>query len=137
MESEGNITASVAGDRLVPEAGACSPVVGDGRPLAQRLEQVLTESYSRPDLSVPQLARMLGIHHRTLQRRLLSETGTTPTDFLHRYRLERARRLLRSGRAVTEVAMEVGYKTTAHFSTRFKSVFGESPSEVRSRPVHD
>lgn len=111
-------------------------MAGDRRPLAARLERVLAESYSRPDLSVPQLACMLGIHHRTLQRRLLRETGTKPTDFLHRYRLERARRLLRSGRAVTEVAMEVGYKTTAHFSTRFKVVFGISPSEVRSGPVH-
>lgn len=131
------MTASVAGYRLVPGADACTTVAADRRPLAARLERILAESHSRPDLSVPQLARMLGIHHRTLQRRLLSETGTTPTDFLRRYRLERARRLLRSGRAVTEVAMEVGYKTTAHFSTRFKSVFGTSPSQVRSRSVND
>lgn len=129
------MTALVPGDRIVP--GACTTVSAGTRPLAVRLERVLAECHSRPDLSVPQLARMLGIHHRTLQRRLLRETGTKPTDFLHRYRLERARKLLRSGRAVTEVAMEVGYKTTAHFSARFKSVFGELPSEVRTRPVHD
>jgi AraC-like DNA-binding protein len=56
----------------------------------------------------------------------------TPHQFVSRLRIERAKRLLiRDGLGVTEVCMAVGFESLGSFSTRFRTIVGESPSEFR------
>lgn len=128
--NESLATAPPAGPE--PAGGAWQRGGNHDGDLAEQLAKALATCHSRCSLSVPEIARLLGIHHRTLQRRLQREAGCSPTEFLNRYRLSRARRLLELGQPVTEVALEVGYKNAAHFSTKFKSVFGTAPSRFRA-----
>ena len=67
--------------------------------------------------------------------RLFTATyGTTPAAYLSQRRIERAQDLLRSSNlTVTEVCMAVGFSSLGSFSTRFRSVTGESPSEFQRR----
>lgn len=67
--------------------------------------------------------------------RLFTATyGTTPAAYLSERRIERAQDLLRSSNlTVTEVCMAVGFSSLGSFSTRFRSVTGESPSEFQRR----
>lgn len=67
--------------------------------------------------------------------RLFRETyGVTPAGYLSQRRIERAADLLRSTNlTVTEVCMAVGFSSLGSFSSRFRAVMGESPSEFQRR----
>ena len=67
-------------------------------------------------------------YHRLFVRHF----GQTPHDFLTERRLERARELLaKTELPVTEVCLEAGYTSLGTFSTRFRRIYGCSPSEYR------
>ena len=57
--------------------------------------------------------------------------GETPHAFTTRLRMDRARRMLASGRGVTEVCFAVGYESLGSFSTKFRMQFGKSPAEFQ------
>ena len=60
--------------------------------------------------------------------------GTTPAEYVSRRRIERAQDLLRSTNlTVTEVCHTVGFTSLGSFSSRFRTVVGESPSEFQRR----
>ena len=60
--------------------------------------------------------------------------GETPMRYLTRRRIERAQDLLRSANlTVTEVCMLVGFSSLGSFSSRFRELVGESPTEYRDR----
>ena len=60
--------------------------------------------------------------------------GTTPAEYVSRRRIERAQDLLRSTNlTVTEVCHTVGFTSLGSFSSRFRAVVGESPSEFQRR----
>jgi transcriptional regulator GlxA family with amidase domain len=67
--------------------------------------------------------------------RCFAETyGETPMRYLTRRRIERAQDLLRSANlTVTEVCMLVGFSSLGSFSSRFRELVGESPTEYRDR----
>jgi AraC-like DNA-binding protein len=67
--------------------------------------------------------------------RCFAETyGETPMRYLTRRRIERAQDLLRSANlTVTEVCMLVGFASLGSFSSRFRELVGESPSQYRDR----
>jgi AraC family transcriptional regulator len=65
-------------------------------------------------------------------RNFLAAFGDTPHRYLTRYRLERARFLLReSTRSVTEICADTGFESLGSFSTLFRREFGLSPRECR------
>src|ERR671918_2785128 len=67
--------------------------------------------------------------------RCFAETyGEPPMRYLTRRRIERAQDLLRSANlTITEVCMLVGFSSLGSFSSRFREVVGESPTEYRNR----
>lgn len=62
-------------------------------------------------------------------------TGEPPYRYLLRRRLDRAQALLwvKDDLSITEVALAVGFGSSAHFSTIFKKEVGISPSEWKNR----
>jgi len=68
--------------------------------------------------------------------------GMTPARYLWRLRAAAGRRLLiETGWSVDAIAVECGYKSPFHFSRQIKSVYGNTPSEIRAlrgyRPPSD
>jgi AraC-like DNA-binding protein len=60
--------------------------------------------------------------------------GITPMEYVSRRRIERAQDLLRSTNlTVTEVCFVVGFSSLGSFSSRFRSMVGETPSEFQRR----
>jgi len=60
--------------------------------------------------------------------------GVTPAEYVSRRRIERAPDLLRATNlTVTEVCHTVGFSSLGSFSSRFRAVVGESPSEFQAR----
>lgn len=96
-------------------------------PRALRFAELVT-STPGDERSTAQLARMAGASLRTIERCFLAETGVNVGEWRRRVRLFHAMRLLESGTSVTEVALDVGYKTTSAFSVAFSRQFGRSPT---------
>lgn len=67
--------------------------------------------------------------------RCFAETyGEPPMRYLTRRRIERAQDLLRSANlTITELCMLVGFSSLGSFSSRFRELVGESPTEYRNR----
>jgi AraC-like DNA-binding protein len=85
---------------------------------------------SDTDYNVDTLAEDVGISRAQLHRKMKELTGISSGKFLRNLRMEQAARLLRESKVnVSQVAYNVGYSDLAHFSTAFKSYFGQSPSE--------
>jgi AraC-like DNA-binding protein len=57
--------------------------------------------------------------------------GQSPSTYMDRVRIERACALLKTGITVTETALELGFKTSQHFTRVFRKIIGTSPSVWR------
>jgi transcriptional regulator GlxA family with amidase domain len=85
------------------------------------------------------MAARAAISNRTLIRRFREQTGTTPMQWLTRYRVRRAQQLLETTDVpVEQVGPLAGFAAATTFRERFKEVVGVSPWAYRrafqSRP---
>jgi AraC family transcriptional regulator, transcriptional activator of the genes for pyochelin and ferripyochelin receptors len=95
-------------------------------------KEILLRQIDNPP-SLLTLARQVGLNDCTLKRGFKQVFGTTVFGYLHQYRMEQARSLLRDRHLnVTEVAQKVGYKNLSAFSTAFRKQFGVSPKQMQS-----
>lgn len=86
------------------------------------------------DLSVPALAKKLGLSPRQLSRRCRAELGESPAALVQRLRLDEARRrLLEPGATVELTAMSLGFRGADVFRRAFEQRFGINPSAYRER----
>lgn len=77
-------------------------------------------------------AREAGASRRTIERLFLAQTKMTFGQWRTQLRLLRAVGGLEEGRAVTEVALEVGYDSPSAFIEAFKKAFGVTPGRYRA-----
>jgi two-component system response regulator YesN len=116
---------------------------GDQRLLAQpkrnqgdMLTQVLRfiEGNYQADISITQIAERLQVTPNYLSALFHRKTGSTFIKYLTRIRLLRAKELLADPELrVQEVAEQVGYTSTRHFTKLFTAFFGYYPSEQRKK----
>ncbi len=78
--------------------------------------------------NVEEWAHWAGISERTLSRRFVIETGFTYKAWRQRARLMRALEMLAEGRAVTTVALDLGYDSVSAFIALFRRSLGVTPS---------
>ena len=91
------------------------------------------ENLSRP-LTPADVADGLNLSLRSLQRGLSSSLGCTPRELILGIKMREAKRSLIEDEArVQEAARTVGFDDPFHFSRRFKSYYGVSPTEMQSR----
>jgi AraC-like DNA-binding protein len=89
---------------------------------------------SLQDLSVAERAARLGVEPRQLRRVVRRSAGCTPSEFVHRARVNRAKALLaETDLTVTEIARQVGFGDPAYFSRHFRASVGMSPKAFRSQ----
>lgn len=85
-------------------------------------------------LPIPELARMVLISERELERLFRKHLGTSPLAFYRRLRLEKAQLLLQqTSFSITNIAIRCGFGSTSHFSRSFHRHFGYSPRTERKR----
>jgi AraC-like DNA-binding protein len=84
------------------------------------------------DWSLERLAREIGVSRSSLAERFSEVIGQPPMQYLARWRIQLACRLLSDHAAkVSAVALEVGYQSEAAFSRAFKTMTGASPAAWR------
>jgi transcriptional regulator GlxA family with amidase domain len=96
--------------------------------------QEFIEKNFQDKISVDQLASMLAVGRRSLERRFKSATCNTVTEYIQRVKIEAAKKNLENGRKnINEVMYDVGYTDTKAFRTTFKKITGLSPVEYRNK----
>ncbi len=78
--------------------------------------------------SVAELASCAGMSRSGFAAHFSAAVGSTPIDYLARLRMALAKRALRDGRRLAEVAELVGYQSVSAFSTAFTKAAGCPPS---------
>jgi len=83
----------------------------------------------RSAISIPKLARHVGMSNSAFHKHFKAITRTTPLQYQKDLRLLEARRLLQQGSmSVTDAAFEVGYESASQFSREYARKFGVPPS---------
>ena len=89
-------------------------------------------------VSVADLCRAACVTERTLQYAFRETFGVSPLRLLHLRRFHAARQRLLGAvsktNTVKDIALEHGFYQMGRFAIRYKSLFGESPSESLQRP---
>lgn len=85
-------------------------------------------------LDLAQLAAIAGISKFHFQLLFAATYGISPAEHLSQRRIERAQDLLRATNlTVTEICFAVGFSSLGSFSSRFRDLVGESPTQFRRR----
>ncbi len=83
--------------------------------------------------TVASLAREVGASRSGLSARFTELAGTSPKQYITRWRMQLAQDMLRDrDRSVFDIALALGYRSEAAFSRAFKRETGVSPSRARS-----
>lgn len=87
-----------------------------------------------PELSVSRLARMSGIPARELSELINRRYAVHFFDFVNRYRIDHAKRLLvETDDGVTDILFAAGFNTKSSFYTAFRRHTGTTPSAYRQQ----
>jgi AraC-like DNA-binding protein len=101
--------------------------------LLTKVRRALFALIVQNDVSVEGVAAMLGMHRRTLNRRL-AEHGTTIAKMLNQVRFQLARQLLSETELpFVEIAVTLNYTDASTFTRAFRSWSGVTPSAWRAR----
>ena len=102
-----------------------------------RARDAIDRRYAEP-LDIAELARTAHTSQAHFSRGFKAAFGETPHRYLQRRRIERAMHLLReSDRSVTDICLDVGFRSLGSFSHTFRSVVGVAPSAYRSAARDD
>jgi AraC-like DNA-binding protein len=109
-------------------------VVADSLVPHLRRARDLVDQHYAERLDLDALAGAAHVSKYYFARSFAETYGETPMRYLVQRRIERAQDLLRSANlTVTEVCMLVGFSSLGSFSSRFRELVGESPSQYRDR----
>ncbi len=87
------------------------------------------EDHANERISLSRVATAVGVARNYLSSLFRKECGITLTEYIHRVRIDKARRLLqRNGGSLGEVAEQVGYQNYRHFYRSFLRVCSVSPT---------
>lgn len=94
----------------------------------------LMENHLADPLSLEQLAQLVDLSVRQLNRLFEARLGASTIAFYRDLRLDKARGLLlQAPLSVTEIALATGFANSAHFSRSFRRRYGEAPRDLRRR----
>jgi two-component system response regulator YesN len=90
------------------------------------------EQHLSKDVTLQAISEHVRLHPTYISAMYKQETGENLSEYIYRYRMEKAAYLLRNSKAkIYEIAAQLGYQYTPYFTKLFKSYFGTSPQEYR------
>ena len=95
-----------------------------------RLDRIISDNLSNPELSVAFLAKEMAISRSGLFAKVKELRGETPNNLINQARLNAAAALLSEGRhSVGEICYMTGFSSPSYFSKSFSAQFGVTPHE--------
>lgn len=100
----------------------------------QKIKAVIEENLSNEQFGVSELAQELAMSRSSLLRKVKQYTGSSVSQFIREQRLEQAMELLEKNTdTVSEIAYQVGFKSTSYFIRCFREHYGYPPGEAEKR----
>ncbi|WP_269518419.1 hybrid sensor histidine kinase/response regulator transcription factor [Alteromonas sp. BMJM2] len=90
---------------------------------------VLENHYQDEEFDRERAAQALLISPRSLNRRMAELFDYNFSEFLSRYRIEKSIPILLEGSSILNACLDVGFATSAYFSTTFKKIMGVPPKK--------
>jgi AraC-like DNA-binding protein len=109
--------------------------------LAAKIDSAIRHDkiYMEPDITLDTLAESLTIMPRDLSTLINRHFGVNFYEFINRYRIEEAKRMLTAedykATTITDIYLEVGFNSKSVFYTFFKKIEGITPSQCRQASV--
>ena len=101
----------------------------------ERVKTYVTKNLDNPELTLAAIAQANKISLRYLHW-LFESTNNTANEYILEERLARCRRDLMNPlmleRTIADIAFSWGFNDPTHFSRRFKGLYGQCPSELRT-----
>jgi signal transduction histidine kinase/DNA-binding response OmpR family regulator len=96
----------------------------------------IEKHHAKPELTVNEIAHELGMSRIQVYRKAKALMGVSVNDYLVSVRLKKARYLLlNTSKTISEIAFEVGFSSSAYFSTIFKNKFNRSPKDFKANKL--
>jgi AraC-like DNA-binding protein len=108
-----------------------APPKADDRTGLKRARDYLADNFAS-EIALEDLVEISGLSRAHLIRAFRRHYYITPHAFQTDMRIRHARRLLRSGEAPSEVALQCGFADQAHFTRHFKARTGVTPAVFRN-----
>ena len=96
----------------------------------------LVDEQYQNKITVDQVATLCNLTKPAFCRYFKKATGSTFVSFLNQYRISQAKRLLLSGKNISETCFECGFESLSYFNRTFKKITTENPSEFKKRHIH-
>jgi transcriptional regulator GlxA family with amidase domain len=96
----------------------------------------LMEANIEEPLATDDIAQLVGISRRQLERQFKQYLGNMPSRYYLELRLQRAKHLLLdSHHSIVQVGLMCGFSSGSHFATAYGTLFGITPREERQRKL--
>jgi len=96
-----------------------------------QLEQTLRQNLSH-QWTVEEMAAVVGMGTTLFNEKVKNYSGFSPINYLINIRISEAIKLLKKkDTSLTDIALDIGFYSSQHFSTTFKKLTGYTPSEFR------
>jgi AraC-like DNA-binding protein len=105
-------------------------------PWQVRRAEEFIEANWQGQLTLQMIAEATGVSARSLFKAFREARGCSPTEYVKRVRLKRARQMLTSPTqrtSVTAVAFACGFDNPGHFAGNYRLAFGELPSQTLTK----
>lgn len=114
-----------------------APKIQRKRLMALILAEAYIKRHAMTDIRITDIARHAQVSQRTLEYAFVERFGITPKSFLKAYRLNLARRALRSTDrktgTITDIANGLGFWHMGQFAADYRAQFDELPSQTLNR----
>ena len=105
---------------------------GSADQFAEALEH-LKKNFNTP-MNTSELAKIAGMSISQFERSFRRGLGSSPRQYLLRFRVDSAARLLTfSNRSIAQISEECGFHDHAHFTRSFKKMMNMTPLNFRKR----
>jgi len=125
-----SVVARLVTDHFVPRQSLCG--LGREHAAVRRIREWL-DAHPEQNVSVHSLANIAGLSAYYLVRVFHKHVGIPPHQYQKNVRVLKARKLLASGAAISEVAYLAGFCDQSHLNRCFKTTLGVTPGKYVTR----
>jgi len=102
----------------------------------KKVNSIIEKEYRNPKFNVVELSKNMAINRTGFYQKFNQVTKFSPSDYLRRYRIEKAIHLLSEDKtSISDLGDEVGFSSRSGFFNAFKKEKGMTPSEFMKRNV--